>query len=155
MSVCVICGYDLRGSPGPQCPECGATIPVPYDEMALEWTRYLTRARRLHTWGVPICLIGLPAWLILRSTVVGFLGVPLAFLGGLFCAATGAGMYLWFLVRLYGNVECRRTVEHASSDVVSAFRQARRRTQRAIAIGLLSLGLAFFSLVYAFISLRS
>lgn len=24
--LCLACGYDLRGSPGPNCPECGETI---------------------------------------------------------------------------------------------------------------------------------
>ena len=26
---CASCGYDLRGSPGPRCPECGAEVETP------------------------------------------------------------------------------------------------------------------------------
>ena len=25
--LCINCGYDLRASPGPTCPECGETLP--------------------------------------------------------------------------------------------------------------------------------
>jgi rubrerythrin len=24
--ICHACGYDMRGSPGPKCPECGAAM---------------------------------------------------------------------------------------------------------------------------------
>ncbi|MCX5661018.1 MAG: hypothetical protein NTW19_15120 [Planctomycetota bacterium] len=27
--LCVQCGYGLRGSPGPRCPECGKQMPMP------------------------------------------------------------------------------------------------------------------------------
>ena len=27
--LCLKCGYDLRGSPGPRCPECGTEVPQP------------------------------------------------------------------------------------------------------------------------------
>ena len=27
--LCWACGYNLRGSPGPRCPECGTEVPAP------------------------------------------------------------------------------------------------------------------------------
>ena len=30
-SICGKCGYDLRASPGPKCPECGARVSAPRD----------------------------------------------------------------------------------------------------------------------------
>ncbi len=59
--VCVACGYDLRGSPGPQCPECGHVLAEAAQarlEGPAEQRRNVLLSRGLIIfWGVVLCTL--------------------------------------------------------------------------------------------------